>query len=302
MPKRSSTGTSAPKGAPVIVDLDNLAVRECVGNVDALMCWEELRGTGRALTVKQVAEAQRISVETAQRVLDLLVEAAWVERVKAGGGRRSTSYRAAGDTLMVGWDPTSPHHQGVIRNVMAGLRSASRRVIDSQQAAPVRLRKLGVYFTFQATREDAHKIMDAINDLAPRIRQADARAKRLLASAGRNPIEKSVDATKDIATYHVGSDLQELQRDVSAPMPELMLFDYEAIRRMADARGRSPEHALSAKELEVAERLSAGESREEIAKALGRSMNTILTHCKRIYMKLGVHNRAELTARMKSIV
>ena len=300
MAKRSPTEVSKQQGAPIIVDLDNPAVQACI-EVDALMCWEELRQSRRAFTVQQLAEARQLPMADAQRILDRLVDASWVERLRAGGGRRSTTYRAAGDPLMIGWDPTSPDHRTIARRLAAAMRSASRQAIDSQQEASVRLRNLGTYFTFEGTRADAHKIMNEICDLATRIRQIDARAKRLRAAAASDPGTASAEAAKDIATYHLGLDMQELPHGASCPIPDCLMFDREAIRRLAESHGRAPLQALSAKELEIAKRLAAGESRKDISKALGRSENTILTHCKRIYARLGVHNRAELTARISPL-
>lgn len=63
---------------------------------------------------------------------------------------------------------------------------------------------------------------------------------------------------------------------------------------------RSPIHRgepggqLSARESEVAAALSSGKATNEIAKELRIAPSTVSGHLQRIYLKLGVHSRAEL--------
>ncbi|WP_420349552.1 helix-turn-helix transcriptional regulator [Pelagibius sp.] len=53
---------------------------------------------------------------------------------------------------------------------------------------------------------------------------------------------------------------------------------------------------LTRGEWRVARRLASSRDEGEVAQALGISLNTVKTHRKRIYAKLGIHRRAELTA------
>jgi DNA-binding NarL/FixJ family response regulator len=57
---------------------------------------------------------------------------------------------------------------------------------------------------------------------------------------------------------------------------------------------------LSPRELQVARALEAGRSRPQIAQELGLSEHTVVTLSKRIYKKLGVHSRTELSTRLKA--
>ena len=52
--------------------------------------------------------------------------------------------------------------------------------------------------------------------------------------------------------------------------------------------------SLTEREREVMELLNRGLSRNEIAQAQSVSQNTVKTHLKNIYAKLGVHSRSEV--------
>jgi LuxR family maltose regulon positive regulatory protein len=58
---------------------------------------------------------------------------------------------------------------------------------------------------------------------------------------------------------------------------------------------------LSERELEVLQLLADGQTNHEIAQALHVSVNTVKTHLKTIYGKLGVHSRREATAQAKKL-
>ena len=60
--------------------------------------------------------------------------------------------------------------------------------------------------------------------------------------------------------------------------------------QMSDPLGK-----LSTRERQVAERYARGESYKTIAEALFVSPSTVRSHLNKIYEKLGVHNKAELS-------
>jgi DNA-binding NarL/FixJ family response regulator len=55
------------------------------------------------------------------------------------------------------------------------------------------------------------------------------------------------------------------------------------------------ERELTDRELEIAEMVAAGLTREEIALATGLSVHTIRTHLQNIYQKLSIHSNVQLT-------
>jgi len=57
--------------------------------------------------------------------------------------------------------------------------------------------------------------------------------------------------------------------------------------------------AMSEREIEVLQLLADGLTYQEIAEAMFVSVNTVKSHLKSIYGKLGVHNRREAVARAR---
>jgi LuxR family maltose regulon positive regulatory protein len=58
---------------------------------------------------------------------------------------------------------------------------------------------------------------------------------------------------------------------------------------------------LSERELEVLKHLAHHKTNQEIAQALVISINTVKTHLKNIYGKLGVHDRREAVAKAQEL-
>ena len=86
-------------------------------------------------------------------------------------------------------------------------------------------------------------------------------------------------------------DVQHLLADLNgAPAAGEQRID--ALEARCEELGRA--HGLSKREVEILQYLCKGRSRPYIAETLYLSENTVRTHSKSIYVKLGVHNRQEL--------
>jgi LuxR family maltose regulon positive regulatory protein len=71
------------------------------------------------------------------------------------------------------------------------------------------------------------------------------------------------------------------------------------------SRSRAPEvgliEPLSQRELEVLQLIAEGLTNQEIASRLSLSLNTVKTHARNIYGKLGVHSRSQAIARSRAL-
>jgi len=86
----------------------------------------------------------------------------------------------------------------------------------------------------------------------------------------------------------------------------LAAFETEAQERRRPRKATAPPaqpliEPLSERELEVLQLLVAGRTYHEIAQTLFVSVNTVKTHLKNIYGKLGVHNRREAATKAKEL-
>lgn len=298
MKARATRKSSISDATPIIADLDTPAVQRVVESADIGQCWQFLRKARGACSVEQIATERRLSTAVVQRAVDTLVDAGFVERLKAGSGTRSITYRAPDREVLIGWDPTSEDHKRILRRQQEAMRATSRRSIDMAPTGQRRRSGQALYLNFAATKTDFRRIMDAVSALAEQMEAANARVEALSQAATRPEGQTPPAETEEVRHLHLALELWEVAPSDAPYVPSYVIFNREELPRLAADIALAPEKLLSPKELEVAKRLSSGESRAEIASALGLSTNTILSHCKRIYAKLGVDNRADLTTRM----
>lgn len=101
----------------------------------------------------------------------------------------------------------------------------------------------------------------------------------VLKSASKEELVRAVRAV------HAGAGF--LQAEVTKPL----------LRRLAaDARSAGSAASLSLREIEVVELLAQGKSNKAIGQALGIAEETVKTHLKRLYEKLGAADRAQAVA------
>jgi LuxR family maltose regulon positive regulatory protein len=110
---------------------------------------------------------------------------------------------------------------------------------------------------------------------------------------------------------HAGADMTELLRTVAtrtndaAPHAKRVLAAAEPDAATPTPRSASPAaplvDELSARELEVLRLLRSDLSGPDIARELVVSLNTVRTHTKNIYQKLGVNNRREAVTRAREL-
>jgi LuxR family maltose regulon positive regulatory protein len=81
----------------------------------------------------------------------------------------------------------------------------------------------------------------------------------------------------------------------------LAIFSHEQASQNSRERAASRSEQLSSRELEVLRLLAAGHSNAEIAEILIIGLNTVKTHLKNIYSKLGVRNRTQATTYARTL-
>lgn len=102
--------------------------------------------------------------------------------------------------------------------------------------------------------------------------------------------------TKDVDVLHLPGMLEGVAAGEPAVTPEVTAQLIEELRALpAAGRGMRPVRSdLTAREWEVLDLLAAGRTTEDVADELVLSTETVRSHTKSLYRKLGVHSRAEL--------
>lgn len=200
---------------------------------------------------------------------------------------------------MLVWNADAPAERQAVRNFFPAIRDMSRAILDRHHQATADAAKPKSYFAGYASVMLTPTEIDTINRLLRSacevLDAADARAEERARGAYAGDV-----AADGESPYHLAVELRPLAHP-EPPLPHVEIWDSRSVPREVERVEKSACELLSKRELEVAKRLASGQTRPTIAKALGLTGNTVATVCKRIHSKLGVHSRAELTARMKGV-
>lgn len=193
-------------------------------------------------------------------------------------------------------DETLPRTQQEQEDLLAA------RLLIAQGQAEEAIHTLEGYLT------EAHK--------AGRLRSAlEIQLLIALAYANRKQAQKATSLLREVLTLTHSESYQRLFLDEGEPMADLLRATLPEVREKplityihallrAFARTSAPtarDETLSPQEARVLRLLAAGQSRQEIARELVVSINTVKTHLQRIYQKLNITNRQEARAAARSL-
>jgi len=252
----------------------------------AMSAWELLRRYGGPLSAARVAVYLGVDEPEAQRALSRLVGAGFAESLAPRGRRRQTMFAHRGGAIVVryqGGDAEDLRLLGEwrekVRHAVAWIgRPAALQDPGQGVARSIRVRA-------HLTQRDAEELASRIDDLCAFLRLIESkyRGEHALEHFRCNhaleleigPLRPPLPAAPSVSAAAIGG------ADATVPAD--------------DERGRA---SLSTREREVAVGIVAGRARSEIAARLGITPSTVATLTKRLYRKLGVHSRAELTRRL----
>ena len=252
--------------------------------------WEILRRTQRGYTVASLAEESRSTLAETQDGLDRLEAVGLVLKQRASARTKHVVYRAAMERLVVSFDRSDEGDRELMRQIEQGMREYSRRVIEEcssirRTEGKERVAIHGVTSVVLA-EEDARAVRDAFRSAYALLVEAESRARNLPDAAVKTG-------------YHLTFEMRALDQP-ELPMAELFVVEQAVFVEHKDLLCKAASIVLSPRELEVARALEAGKLRPQIARDLGLSEHTVVTLSKRIYRKLSVHSRTELSARLKA--
>ena len=264
-----------------------------------LQRWEVLRRAPSELSVPQFAAAIGAALPEAQSALDRLTEAGLAVRLRASRTRKHIAYRSIATEVMLVWNPDVPEQRKAVQDFHLAMRSLSREILDRHLAPGHRSSKpKACFFGYASVMLTAQEI-DTVNRLLRAacavIDEADIRAEERARGTYAGEIGPDTEHP-----YHLAVEHRPLAGP-EAPIPHFELWDERSVPREIARVTQSASSVLTPRELEIAKRLASGQTRPIIAKALDLTVNTVASACKRIHAKLGIHSRAELTARLKGV-
>ena len=259
-------------------------------DIRTMQRWEILRRSQQGHTVTQLAAESRSSLAETQEALDRLEVVGLVAKQRMNARTKQIRYQAAMERLVISYDKSAEVDRDLMREVEHGMREYSRSVIDGcdsirRSNEKGRVSVHGVT-SVVLTVEDACAVRDAFRGAYALLVEAERRARQ-----SEDSVEKR--------GYHLGFEMRELNQP-ELPMAEVFMVEQAIFVEHRDLLFNAASMVLSPRELEVARALDSGKSRPQIARELGLSEHTIVTLSKRIYRKLGVHSRTELSTRLKA--
>lgn len=276
----------------IVVHMESPQVFDTLAEPFNCSVWEIVRRFGRPVILAEVTLVLHSQPAVVQRALERLEKLGLITRMPARGDRRAPTYETTSDGLVVGFNPDQSSECQAASDLKARLVAYGRRILEedyaknsngdveqwsSMDCVPVRLTPTDI--------AEVSRNIHVLNECIDRIR---GRATKIDSSQSQD------------CNYLIRIEAQPTRSPV-LPLPSIHVVPYHRIRETIAKVESASMNALSAREREVAIELARGLSRPEIATQLGVSVNTIATIGKRIYAKLGIHRRAELSARLHGI-
>jgi DNA-binding NarL/FixJ family response regulator len=252
---------------------------DVLADIEAMGLWELVRAQRSPIMLAELAELSGMPAGRVQALLDRLVGAGLIRAVRARKPRNSIGYVSNHDRLVVTFDPSDSATVARVREISRAWERHTDDLIAnhgdhaSDPCATYRARYFGIDHLDSSDFEELRRRIDRVcefwNMLAAKNVQSHPSGRRVRQG------------------NHVISEVWFRPRGQQVP----------DAARAAMAKPRKP---LTTREEEVARALAGGMQRQRVATQMGVSIHTLTTMCKRIYVKLGVHSQAELSAVMRA--
>ena len=274
-----------------VIDVRDEEGMKLLSDGTALASWELLRRFGGTMGAAAISRSLRANVEEIQRALVLLIDHGIVQVHPARGRRRVPAYSCRKVGVTVEYRPHDPVDE-------RAMQAAIPRIATAGQAAAVRVQSVAAEDSAEpkamhrnlriSTHLDAHdaeELRSRIDDLVAFMRLLESKY------VG----EDALDAV------HCNYTVDVAVRPIPAPLAAtpMVVFRPVGLPAKVEAGVASKDAGiLSPREREVAVGIVNGRSRSDIADRLGITASTVATLTKRLYRKLGVHSKSQLSHRL----
>ena len=273
------------------LDVQDARVAEILGVPFNCSVWELARRCKSPASLAELAALMRVDAAAVRLALDELESIGLIARIPAGRKNRNATYRTTRDEIVVEYGLADAKDHRMVTAMKKRFQEHSNKIMDAarlpldaqrndewifQHFGPARLTP-GEMKEFQSMIRGVRDFLDGVST---RTRITD--------------VTESQDCNTQIAI-----EVFPIRTPV-APVPRVIFIDRAKDGKAVALLRKLRMNNLSPREREVAHELARGKMRPEIAKQFGISVNTVATIGKRVYAKLGVKRRAELSARLRS--
>ena len=277
------------RGAVPPLDVRDPGLPEALGRTENLVLWEMLRRMDRPVATTELmgAVAQpRAAVESALAAFERI---GLVARRRSTRGSRGIGWVVTRQAIVVQYRVGDPEDQALLSRLDAAFdqkrRSEIAGRIKPEAARGDRDFSWSSMHAGSFNDAELKELWEMLQNLAHFLARAGERFKG--APAG----------TDHQCTHHVGVNVDPLLSGV-LPLPNLQIVGAQVAATVAKRLANDWIQLLTAREAEIARGLARGTSRAALAEQLGISSHTVVEYTRRIYRKLGVSNRAQLSARI----
>jgi DNA-binding CsgD family transcriptional regulator len=276
-----------------VIDIEDEEGMKLLVDGGALSVWELLRRFGDPMAAAAIERVVRFPLAEVERALAVLIEHGIVQRHPARGRRRVAAYSSLRPMLVVQYradDPDDRHglEHWLPRLEFAIVQAAIRlQVVGGGTAAgedPAMLRR-SVRLSTYLGQQDAEELRSRVDDLVAFMRLLESKY------AGADALDTF------LCNYRVDLEVQPLAKPTPASALVTIRPTSEDWSAVTEERNEEAGN-LSPREREVAVGIVNGRSRADIAVRLGITASTVATLTKRLYRKLGVHSKSQLTKRL----
>jgi DNA-binding CsgD family transcriptional regulator len=280
-------------GTEFIIDAPHLM--EALNDDGAAEILRQMQLRAAPVGIKALSELVAQPADRVQAKIDLLCSARLVAAVRAGRGHRAIRYAAVAPPLRIRF--REEHHEEHARDalrlaefVRVMRARIERRIAEAETAG----KPGGPAWSFDSLYLPVMSAKER-DELISRVRRVTEYLGMLEERRGsRKSVFQRVGDRAEPSTQHVVELRVRPLRSVLPPELGVEFFAGASEARKAMALGGSVA-SLSPRELQVTRALAEGLSRPQIAKMLGISLPTVATLSRRLYRKLGVRSRAQLT-------
>jgi DNA-binding CsgD family transcriptional regulator len=279
------------QGSEQPLDIRDPHLFRALGTTTNLVIWELLRRLDRPSTVEDLVAASRLRAAAVQVALEAFERVKLVSRKRASAGKRAFGWVVTCPAIVVQFRAGDPQDQALLAK-LDGLFDQRRRAEVETKVKPEATRNNRDYSWVSMhagsfNDDEIQELWGLLQGLTRFFTRTGERFK------GAKP------GTDHSCTHHVCVTVDPLLPGV-LPLPNLQILGQQAAAGVAAGIAADWTRALTKREAEIALELARGTKSKALAAELKLSAHTVVEYTRRIYKKLGVKNRVELSRRIQA--